>query len=257
MHCPAFLPRLLAATALCATMAAVPFSSALAQQTAAPDTTANRAAIEQIVREYLMAHPEVLVEALTAYQEKQEAAQADAQRQALVSRQDELFKNPTSPVVGNPQGDVTLVEFFDYQCGYCKSVHADVRRLLDSDGKVRLVLKEFPILGPASLTASRAALAAQKQGKYDALHNALMENRGQLDDDKIMRIAGSVGGLDLERLKKDMQAPEIQASLEKNLRLAQELNIRGTPAFVIGDQIMPGAIDLERMRMMVAEERNG
>jgi protein-disulfide isomerase len=254
MHRPAPLPRLLAAATLCATLAA-PFSSALAQQTV-PDTTASRAAIEQIVREYLMAHPEVLVEALTAYQEKQEAEQAEAQRQALVSRQDELFKNPTSPVVGNPQGDVTLVEFFDYQCGYCKSVHADVRRLLDSDGKVRLVLKEFPILGPASLTASRAALAAQKQGKYDALHNALMENRGQLDDDKIMRIAGSVG-VDVERLKKDMQAPDIQDALQRNLRLAGELNIRGTPAFVIGDQIIPGAVSLERLKEMVAAGREG
>jgi protein-disulfide isomerase len=256
MHRPAPLPRLLAAAALCATMAAAPFSSTLAQQATTPDTTANRAAIEQIVREYLMAHPEVLVEALTAYQEKQEAEQADAQRQALVSRQDELFKNPTSPVAGNPQGDVTLVEFFDYQCGYCKSVHADVRRLLDQDGNVRLVLKEFPILGPASLTASRAALAAQKQGKYDALHNALMENRGQLDDDKIMRIAGSVG-VDVERLKKDMQAPDIQDALQRNLRLAGELNIRGTPAFVIGDQIIPGAVGLERLKEMVAAGREG
>ena len=255
MYRPAPLPRLLAAATLCATLAAAPFSGALAQQTP-PDATADRAAIEQIVREYLLAHPEILVEALTAYQEKQEAEQANAQRQALVSRQDELFKNPTSPVAGNPQGDVTLVEFFDYQCGYCKSVHADVRRLLDQDGKVRLVLKEFPILGPASLTASRAALAAQKQGKYDAMHNALMENRGQLDDDKIMRIAGSVG-LDVERLKKDMQAPEIQDALQRNLRLAGELNIRGTPAFVIGDQIVPGAVSLERLKEMVAAKREG
>jgi protein-disulfide isomerase len=214
MYRPAPLPRLLATTALCAVLAAAPFSGTLAQQ-AAP----NRAATEQIVREYLMAHPEVLVESLSTYQEKLEAQQAEAQRQALATRQNEMFKNPASPVAGNPQGDVTLVEFFDYQCGYCKAVHADVRRLLESDGNARLVLQEFPILGPASLTASRAALAARKQDKYDALHSALMENRGQLDDDQIMRIAGSVG-LDMERLKKDMQAPDIQDALQRNLQLA-------------------------------------
>jgi protein-disulfide isomerase len=122
--------------------------------------------------------------------------------------------------------------------------------------KVRLVLKEFPILGPASLTASLAALAARKQDKYDALHSALMENRGQLDDDKIMRIAGSVG-LDMERLKKDMQAPEIQEALQRNLQLAADLNIRGTPAFVIGDQIVAGAVGLERLKEMVAAGREG
>jgi len=251
MYRPAPLPRLLATTALCAVLAAAPFSGTLAQQ-AAP----NRAATEQIVREYLMAHPEVLVESLSTYQEKLEAQQAEAQRQALATRQNEMFKNPASPVAGNPQGDVTLVEFFDYQCGYCKAVHADVWRLLESDGKVRLVLKEFPILGPASLTASRAALAARKQDKYDALHSALMENRGQLDDDQIMRIAGSVG-LDMERLKKDMQAPDIQDALQRNLQLAADLNIRGTPAFVIGDQIVAGAVGLERLKEMVAAGREG
>jgi len=151
---------------------------------------------------------------------------------------------------------VTLVEFFDYQCGYCKAVHADVRRLLDTDGKVRLVYKEFPILGPASVTASRAALAAQRQGKYDALHVALMENRGQLDDDKIYRIAGSVG-LNVDQLKKDMQAPEINDVLQRNLRLASELNIRGTPAFVVGDQIIPGAVSLDKLKELIAAGRAG
>ncbi len=247
---PALL-RPLAAAALCA----VAFLSPAHAQKAMNE--ADKTAIEQIVRDYLMAHPDIIIDSLNAYREQQEAAQAETQRKALAGRQEELKNDPASPVAGNPKGDVTLVEFFDYQCGYCKAVHADTRKLIDSDGKLRFVYKEFPILGPASVTAARAALAAHRQGKYAELHNALMENRGQLDDDKIMRIAGSVGGLDLERLKKDMQAPEIQASLEKNLRLAQELNIRGTPAFVIGDQIMPGAIDLERMRMMVAEERNG
>jgi len=227
-----------------------------AQQSIPPSANPDKAAIEQIVREYLLAHPEVIVEALSAYQQREEAAQAEEQRKALTTRKEELFKNPTSPVLGNPQGDVTLVEFFDYQCGYCKAVHPDVQRLLESDGKIRLVSKEFPILGPASVTASRAALAAQKQGKYDALHKALMENRGQLDDDKIMRIAGSVG-LDMERLKKDMQAPEIQEILQRNVRLAGELNIRGTPAFIIGDQIVPGAVSLDRLKEMVAQGRAG
>lgn len=255
MHRPAFLPRLFAAAALPALIGLASPTGAGAQQPAL-DTPAGKAAIEQIVRDYLLAHPEVLVESLTAFQERQEAAQAEAQRGALASRQEELFRNPSSPVAGNPQGDVTLVEFFDYQCGYCKAVHADVRRLLESDGKLRLVYKEFPILGPASLTASRAALAAQRQGKYDALHVALMENRGQLDDDKVFRIANSVG-LDMERLKKDMESPEIQETLQRNMRLASELNIRGTPAFVVGDQIIPGAVGLDRLRELVAAGRAG
>jgi protein-disulfide isomerase len=169
---------------------------------------------------------------------------------------DQVFNDPEVPVLGNRRGDVTLVEFFDYQCGYCKAVHADVRRLIDSDTNIRLVYKEFPILGPASITASRAALAAQRQGKYDALHVALMENRGQLDDDKIYRIAASAG-LDLDRLKKDMQAPEISEALQKNLRLASELNIRGTPAFVVGDQIVPGAVGLDKLKELIASGRAG
>jgi protein-disulfide isomerase len=251
MHRPILLTHLLTAAALAVAAWMAPLSSADAQQSA-PDKTA----IEQIVKDYLLAHPEVLMQSLSAYQQKQEAAEAEAQRGALISRQEDLFRNPTSPVIGNPKGDVTLVEFFDYQCGYCKAVHADVRRLLDSDGKVRLVYKEFPILGPASITAARAALAAQRQGKYDALHVALMENRGQLDDDKVFRIAGSVG-LDVTQLKKDMQAPEINDILQRNLRLASELNIRGTPAFVVGDQIVPGAVSLDKLKELIAAGRAG
>ena len=248
---PARSTRTFAAAALVALACAAPSTPVLAQQ-----GTPDKEAIEQIVKDYLMAHPEVLIDSLNAYQKKQEAAEAEAQRQALVSRQDELFRNPASPVLGNPKGDVTLVEFFDYQCGYCKAVHADVRRLIDSDAKIRLVYKEFPILGPASITASRAALAARKQGKYDALHVALMENRGQLDDDKIFRIATSAG-LDLDQLKKDMQAPEISEALQRNLRLASELNIRGTPAFVVGDQIVPGAVSLDKLKELIASGRAG
>jgi protein-disulfide isomerase len=260
MHRLPTLPRLLAIATLC-TATALSFVPPVAaqqsvQQSAQQPSAPDKAAIEQIVREYLLAHPEIIVESLSAYQQREEAAQADEQRKALTTRQDELFKNPTSPVLGNPQGDVTLVEFFDYQCGYCKAVHADVRRLIDSDTKIRLVYKEFPILGPASITASRAALAAQRQGKYDALHVALMENRGQLDDDKIYRIAASAG-LDLDRLKKDMQAPEISEALQKNLRLASELNIRGTPAFVVGDQIVPGAVGLDKLKELIASGRAG
>lgn len=251
MQRPARSIRIFTAAALLVAAWIAPLSPAAAQQSA-PD----KSAIEQIVKDYLLAHPEVIVQSLNAFQQKQEAAEAEAQRSALVSRQDELFKNPTSPVIGNPKGDVTLVEFFDYQCGYCKAVHADVRRLIDSDTKVRLVYKEFPILGPASVAASRAALAAQRQGKYDALHVALMENRGQLDDDKIFRIAGSVG-LDLDQLKKDMQAPEINDTLQRNLRLASELNIRGTPAFIVGDQIIPGAISLDKLKELIAAGRAG
>lgn len=216
----------------------------------------DRAEVEQIVREYLLENPEVIMEALTILQARQEAAQAEQQQQALADYRDELFNHPESPVAGNPDGNVTVVEFFDYQCGYCKQVHADVRSLLEQDGNVRLVFKEFPILGPASLTATRAALAAREQDLYLPFHDALMTHHSRLDDDTVMRIAASVG-LDVERLARDMEAPEIDALIARNHELAQVLGIRGTPAFVIGDNLIPGAVELDRLQELVEEARQG
>ena len=215
-----------------------------------------RQAIEQVVREYLLKHPEVIVEAIDELQKRERADEERKAKQGLSQNKGKLFNDPASPVGGNPNGDVTLVEFFDYQCGYCKSVMADVQRLMKDDGKLKFVYKELPILGPASLTAAKAALAARGQGKYEALHYALMGHRGQLDEATFMRLAASVG-LATARLKKDMDSPEVQQAIGANLALAEQLGIRGTPGFVVGERIVPGAIKLDDMKKLVAEARKG
>jgi len=217
---------------------------------------AQRQAIEQVVRDYLLKNPEVIVEAIDELQKREKVAEEARSRQALAANRAALENSPADPVLGNPKGDVTMVEFFDYQCGYCKAVQADLNTLMKSDPKLRVVFKEFPILGPASVTAARAALAAHQQGKYEALHNALMAHRGQLDDDTIMRLARSAG-LDTDKLKQDMQSPAVQQAIGSNLALAQALGIRGTPAFIVGDDIAPGAIKLDDMKAMVEKARKG
>ncbi|HZH26293.1 MAG TPA: DsbA family protein [Azospirillaceae bacterium] len=229
-------------------------TTVLLMTTGTVSAQANRAEIERIVREYILANPEIIMEAVEILRERQAKAEQDQARRALAERRTEILNDPNAPVAGNPQGDVTLVEFFDYQCGYCKSVHPTVKDLVAGDGRIRRVYKEFPILGPASVVASRAALAARNQGKYLEMHDALMEARGQMDEALVMRIARSVG-LDVERLKRDMQAPDIEQHIQANRALATALGIQGTPAFIIGDQLVPGAADLATLRGLVRQAR--
>jgi protein-disulfide isomerase len=234
----------------CVAMAALAPARA---QSPAPQAM-SREQIEQIVREYLLNNPEIIIEAVEGLEEKRRR-EAERERGATLSaKRDQVFNDPDAPVAGNPQGDVTLVEFFDYRCPYCKQVAPALTQLLKSDGNLRFVLKELPILGPDSVLASRAALAAHMQGKYLPMHERLLRHRGGYDDQAIARIAGEAG-LDVARLKADMDKPEIGAILEKNRRLAQELAITGTPAFVIGDKVVPGAVDLETLKKLVAETR--
>lgn len=214
----------------------------------------DRATVERIVREYLLSHPEVLVEAMTELQKKQQAASEDRARQVIAERRQEILSDPATPVGGNPKGDVTVVEFFDYHCGYCKQVHQPLLDLAREDKGVRIVYKEMPILAPESRIAAQAALAAERQGKYVVLHNALMEARGKLTKDRILGIAKE-RGLDTARLAKDMELPEIGAAIDRNLDLAAALDISGTPAFVIGDQLVPGAIGMDAFRALVAQAR--
>lgn len=242
---------LLAAMALGGVLAAP--APATAQTTIDP---AEKARIETVVRQYILDHPEIVIEAIQTMQMRHEAEAAQRQRKALEESRQELVAGKGDPVGGNPQGDVTLVEFFDYQCGYCKAVHPNLTALLGEDRNLRFVYKEFPILGPASVTAAKAALAAARQDKYQPMHDALMGLRGQLDDAKIMRVAESLD-LDLARLKADMASPEIQATIERNLDLARKLQIEGTPAFVIGDQLVPGAVPLEQLKAVVEKVRAG
>ena len=220
------------------------------------ETLTDQAKTEQIIHDYLLAHPEVILEAVEKYQKQQEQASAQKQAQALVDRREELLHAAADPVIGNPNGDVTIVEFFDYRCPYCKSVAGTFVDLYEKDGKVRFVLKEFPILGPESEFAAKAALAAQKQGKYRELHMALMAFKGKLTEADVMRLATD-SGLDAIRLAQDMETPDITESIARNHALAEALGVRGTPAFVIGDQLVPGAMSVDELRQRIAAARQG
>ena len=217
---------------------------------------AQRAAVEALIERYIAENPEKIVESVRAHNRRAEQAKRAEAEANLVAMRGAIFDDPNSPVAGNPDGDVTVVEFFDYRCGYCKRSLDVLMTALDEDPNLRVVFKEFPILSPQSRRAAQAALAAERQGGYLALHIALMGARGTFDDDRIFDIAREVG-LDAERLAADMEAPEIGARLEEVAALAGALDIGGTPAFVIGGEILRGAIDLETMRRAIAEQRAG
>lgn len=246
-----FFARLAAPLLAVALIGAAP---ALAQEaTFDPSQTE---AIEKIVHDYLLEHPEVIRDAIQALQAKEEAAKADQQASALSQYKDKLLTDPASPVAGNPMGDVTIVEFFDYKCPYCKRVTPALAELLAADKGVRLVFKEFPILGESSVTAARAALAAQKQERYFEFHNALMAHRGDFDLAAIESIAKATG-LDFVKLQADMKAPEVDQQLRDTHELALALGIRSTPTFIVGDEIVPGAISVEDMKALIADFRSG
>lgn len=211
-------------------------------------------AFEQRVRDYLLKHPEVIMEAVQRLETRRRAAEDGEAQAVLKSRADEVFRDPASPVGGNPAGDVTMVEFFDYKCPYCRKVASAVQETVTGDAKLRVVYMEFPILGPNSVFAAKAALAAHRQGRYIAFHEALMQARGAADEAGVLRIAAEVG-LDVTRLKADMADAEIQSAIDRNLKLAQALRIAGTPGFVIGEHILRGATDAATLRSLVDKAR--
>ncbi|MBA1143399.1 DsbA family protein [Mesorhizobium neociceri] len=212
--------------------------------------------LDQQIHDYILAHPEVLMQALQSLDQRQREAEAAQAKQVLASRADDIFRDKQSPVGGNAQGDVTLVEFFDYNCPYCRQMAPIMEQAAADDPQLKIVYKEFPILGPDSLFAAKAALAAQLQGKYGAFHKALIGARTRVTEAAVLRIAGEVG-LDVERMKTDMQQPDIQTLIDRNTELAQALRITGTPGFVVGDQIFPGATDLETMKKLIRQARSG
>jgi protein-disulfide isomerase len=211
-------------------------------------------AVEKIIRDYLIQNPEIIVKALDAYTKKQEQAEIDATSRTLAERRAELRRDPGSPVGGDPGGDVVVIEFFDYRCGVCRRVHPIVAELMRTDKKIRRVYKEWPILGPESVFAARAALASRRQGKYLAFHKALMDAKRTLTPAAIFKIAETVG-IDSGRLEKDMEDPEITAILKRNYDLAEQLKLTGTPSFVIGDELLRGGRDLDGMRAIVDRQR--
>ena len=234
----------------CLCLAAAP---ALAQD-ASGVTKDQKAQIEQIVHDYLVQHPEVIKEAIQALQAKEDQQKADDQAQSVAAHQKELYSDPASPVAGNAMGDVTVVEFFDYHCPYCKAVAEPLQQLLDGDKGIRLVLKEFPILGDESVLASRAALASVAQGKYWPFHQALLAHRGSLDDNTIDAIAKNVG-IDVTKMRADMADSKTGPLIAANHTLADALDVGATPTFVIGGQIVEGAVPLDQLKALIKKAR--
>ncbi len=239
----------------CLTVGIALMATALARTEPAAAADPSVEQIEKIVRDYLMREPEVVLQALQEVQRREAEATEARQRAAIAKNQNKLLEDPLTPIGGNPDGDVTLVEFFDYRCAYCRRVVSSVRELLDEDSGLRVVFKDMPVLGPDSVRAARAALASRKQDGYVPFHFALMASE-DLSAAGIRAIAKSVG-LDPDRLEADMAAPEVSAVIEANYALAHELGIEGTPAFVIGGQLIPGAVEKARLEHLIDEARSG
>jgi protein-disulfide isomerase len=215
-----------------------------------------KAAIEQIIKDYFLNNPEVFLEIQNALESKMEKIQAEKLQAVLKESAKEIYRRPGSPVAGNPNGDITVVEFFDYNCGYCKRAFADIAKLIEKDPKVRLVLKELPILSKGSEEGSRVALAAKMQGKYWEAHRALLSIRGEVNEQTALRAVEKLG-VDMARLRKDMDSPEVKAEIDLVRALAQRMGVQGTPHFLVGDRSIPGAPQnlLEQMTGHVAELR--
>jgi len=250
------LRRSLAILALGTALILSPAASfAAAPKAAAPAsafTEKQRAELNDLIKSYINAHPEVLVSSVEAYYNKQ-AETKQAQEGTMQQNPADLV-DANTPFVGPKDSKVLVVEFFDYNCGYCKQVAGDVERLLSEDKTIKFAYKELPILSQSSEVASRYALAANKQGKYLAFHNAVMDHQGPINEDYLVATAKSVG-LDVDKLKKDANSQDVKDILSKNLDQARILGVRGTPFFVIGKEKVPGAIGYTNLKSMIAKER--
>ena len=217
-----------------------------------------RREIERIVKEYLLQHPELLQEVVAEFEKRQAVADADRHKAAVAQNREALFNSQHHVTLGNPQGDVTLVEFFDYNCGYCKRALADKLELLKTDPKLKVVIKEFPVLGPGSIEAAQVSIAVRMQDKsgkkYLEFHQKLLTGRGQADRARALA-AAKEAGLDVARIEKDLQSPEIKATLEESMKLAEALGINGTPSYVIGENVAIGAVGLAALKQQVEAAR--
>jgi protein-disulfide isomerase len=229
---------------------------ALAEPGTTPSDPAWQQAVEKVVEGYIRSHPEVIEQTLQALEARRQAEEKERVRKVIATRQRELLNDPASPVSGNANGDVTVVEFFDYRCGFCKRVAGAVAQLQKDDPRVRVVYKDFPILGEASEMAAKAALASRAQGKHQAFHEALLASKNEMTKEGLLRIATEVG-LDAKRLEADMENPEWVTIIDRNRALAKELGISGTPGFIVGTELQPGALDLNGLKELVARARTG
>jgi protein-disulfide isomerase len=244
----------LAAAALALSLAAPAHAEGLTDM-----SEAERAAFRDEVRAYLLENPEVLMEAIAVLEQRQAAQQAEGDKQLIADNAEALFNDGHSHVAGNPEGDVTVVEFLDYRCGYCKRAHPEVAELLARDGNIRLIVKEFPILGEQSMMASRFAIATQRvagEAAYGTVSDALMTMRGDVSEASLRALAEEAG-LDAEAILADMQDPAITAIIAENRALGQKLQINGTPSFVFGDEMVRGYVPLEAMQGLIDAQREG
>jgi len=251
-----FYPRSLAAGLLAACLLAPAGAPAYAQAF----TLEQRGDIERIVKEYLLAHPELLQEVMGELEKRQSAAEAEKHQAAVKEYSAAIFTSPRQVTLGNAQGDVTVVEFFDYNCGYCKRAMTDMLDLLKADPKLKFVLKEFPVLGEGSVQAAQVAAAARLQDKggkkYLEFHQKLLGGRGQADKTRALAVAKEVG-FDVARLEKDMTSEEVKAQLEESFKLAEALGLNGTPSYVVGSDVVIGAVGLPALKEKVNTARCG
>jgi protein-disulfide isomerase len=211
-------------------------------------------ALDQAIEQYIRSHPEVIEQAMQSLDVKRQRDEKLRVRQAIATHQEELLRDPASPVSGNLNGDVTVIEFFDYRCGYCKRVASAVTQLQKDEPGVRVVYKDFPILGEVSVFGARAALAAREQGKHQVFHEAMLASENELTKEEVLAIAQRVG-LDIKKIEVDLQAPEWQAAIDRNHALAKLLGISGTPGFVVGNEVYPGALELTGLKALVKQAR--
>jgi protein-disulfide isomerase len=248
-------PRIIAA--VCAAM----LVAALPQASRADEFSASqKGEIESTVRAYLVAHPEVLQEAMTELEKRQTAAEAEKHKTAVKDNTAMLFSSPRQVNLGNPQGNVTFVEFFDYNCGYCKRAMGDMLTLLNDDPKLKVVLKEFPVLGPGSVEAAQVAVAVRMQDKtgkkYLEFHQRLLGGRGQADKAHALAAAKDVG-MNMAQIEKDMASPEVKTTLDEDMKLAEALGLNGTPSYVIGSDVVVGAVGLPALEEKINTARCG
>ncbi len=218
---------------------------------------AQRAEIEGVIKDYLIKNPDVIREVLTEMERRQKADEEAARTKAVTDLAPQLFDSPRQAVLGNPNGKITLVEFFDYNCGYCKKALDDVARLVKSEPDLRLIIKDFPVLGPGSVEAAEIATAMRNQAKGDKYwqyHTKLLSTRGQVGKAQALSVAKELGA-DMDRLSKDAASPETRASLQEVMLIADKLQLTGTPTFVLGDEVIVGAVGQDELRVRIGNMR--
>jgi protein-disulfide isomerase len=234
-----------------ATAVLVASSAAAPAQTFSPD---QQKQIESIVKQYLITHPEVIQEVMTALDKQQKDTEAQQARATITANNATLFNSPHQVVLGNPQGKVEMVEFFDYNCGFCKHALPDMIKLLDTDHDIKFVLKEFPVLGEGSVEAAHVAVAARMQdptgAKYIQFHQKLLGGRGVADKARALAVAKEVG-FDMARIQRDMASDEVKTTIDEDMKLADALGVNGTPSYVVGDELVVGAVGFDELKKKI------